>query len=211
LPFWRKTHNETETWLIVGLGNPGTKYALNHHNIGFMCADAFASSHNIALERNRSGAKAGQGKIDSKDVVVAKPQTFMNRSGEAVQKLFQRHHVKPVNLIVIHDDMDLPPGKLRLKQGGGSAGHNGLKSIIADIGTEDFIRVRVGIGRPDGENNDRGDVIEHVLGDFTPAEQKIIDKIIPEAVKAIDSILEDGLASAMNKYNGTDVTKAAGK
>jgi peptidyl-tRNA hydrolase, PTH1 family len=211
LPFWHKTKKPSETWLVVGLGNPGTKYARNHHNIGFMCADAFASAHGITMERNRGGAKAGQGKINGKDVVIAKPQTFMNLSGEAVQKLFQRYHVKPANLIVIHDDMDLPPGKLRIRQGGGSAGHNGIKSIIANIGTEDFIRVRMGIGRPNGENSDRGDVIDHVLGDFTAEEQNIIDKIIPEVIKAIDTLLAEDLTAAMNKFNRTDLSKASSK
>jgi PTH1 family peptidyl-tRNA hydrolase len=204
LPFWHRT---TVTWLVVGLGNPGTKYAHNHHNIGFMCIDAFAKAHGFSLERNRVGAKAVQGKIDGKDVVIAKPQTFMNLSGEAVNKLIQRHHVKPANLIVVYDDMDLPPGKLRIRQGGGSAGHNGIKSIIGNIGTDDFIRVRVGTGRPE-QGAPRGEVINFVLDDFTPDEQKIIDKIIPVIVETIDTLLKDGITAAMNQFNNTNLSES---
>jgi PTH1 family peptidyl-tRNA hydrolase len=207
LPFWNK---KTDKWLIVGLGNPGEKYARNRHNIGFMCLDEFARIHKISLARSRYRAKTGEGKIDSTEVVLAKPLTFVNLSGEAVGKLVRKYGVKPERLIVVCDDLDLPLGRTRLRLGG-SSGHNGIKSIVEHIGSEDFIRVRVGIGRPGEEQSVatvRGDVINHVLGDFSEEEQKMIGKIVPRVGEILVCLLSEGLTAAMNKFNSTDFRKA---
>jgi PTH1 family peptidyl-tRNA hydrolase len=203
LPFWNR---KTDAWLIVGLGNPGDKYAGNRHNIGFMCLDEFARAHKLSFGRSRVKARVAEGKIDGKDVVLAKPMTFVNLSGEAVGRLVRKHGVKPESLIVVHDDMDLLVGRIRIRQGGAS-GHNGIKSIVEHIGTEDFIRVRVGVGRPEaGENGrtDRHEVVSHVLGDFSREEQAVIDKVIPAVSEALLILLTVGLTAAMNKYNGKD-------
>ena len=203
MPFWNR---KTDVWLIVGLGNPGEKYARNRHNIGFMCLDYFARAHKLSFGRNRAGAKAAEGKIEGKDIVLAKPQTFVNLSGQAVGKLLQKHGVKPERLIVVHDDMDLPTGKMRIRQGG-TSGHNGIKSIVEHTGTEDFIRVRVGVGRPESEENGRAvrhEVVSHVLGDFSAEEQAVIEKVIPAVSEALLILLAEGVTAAMNRYNGLD-------
>jgi PTH1 family peptidyl-tRNA hydrolase len=203
LPFWNR---KTDAWLIVGLGNPGEQYASNRHNIGFMCLDDFAREHNLSFGRSRVKARVAEGRVEGKDVVLAKPMTFVNLSGEAVGRLVRKHGVKPERLIIVHDDMDLPVGRIRIRLGG-TSGHNGIKSIIEHIGTEEFIRVRVGVGRPEaGENGrtDRHEVVTHVLGDFSAEEQAVIDKVVPAVSDALLTLLAVGLTAAMNKYNGMD-------
>lgn len=207
MPFWNK---KTDRWLIVGLGNPGEKYARNRHNIGFMCVDEFARMHNITVAKGRARAKTGEGRIDGIDVVIAKPLTFMNLSGEAVGRLVRKYGVKPERLVVVYDELDLPVGRIRLRAGGRS-GHKGIKSIVAHTGSEEFIRLRVGIGRPgdaDTGKTERDDVIDHVLGDFSAEEKEVMEKVIPQVCRALLSILTDGLTAAMNRYNSTDFRKA---
>lgn len=205
MPFWNR---KTETRLIIGLGNPGAKYSFTRHNIGFMCLDAYARLHLVAFAKSRNKALTGAARLANNEVVLAKPQTFMNLSGEAVGKLFRQHKVKPENLIVIHDDLDLPVGRIRIRQGGSSGGHKGIDSIIAHISTAEFIRVKVGIGRPQvKENYDDNGVIDHVLSQFTPVEKSIIDKIVPVTGEILDSLLAEGLTATMNKFNTTDLRK----
>jgi PTH1 family peptidyl-tRNA hydrolase len=190
--------------LIVGLGNPGFLYTRNRHNIGFMCVNHLAKRHKIRFDRKQGHARTGIGNIAGYRCVLARPQTYMNASGESVSALMKKLNVKPADLIVIHDDLDLPPGKIRLRLGGSSGGHKGIDSIIARIGTPDFYRVRVGIGRPDTAENapEKEDaVIAYVLSDFTPEEKKATDKAIPIAGDAIAGLLAEGLTTAMNKYN----------
>jgi len=192
----------------VGLGNPGEKYAVTRHNIGFICLDAYAQLHNVAFARSSIKAKIIEIRFNNMEVVLAKPQTFMNLSGEAVGKLLRQHKVKPENLIVVYDDLDLPVGRIRIRLGGSSGGHKGINSIILRISSQEFIRVRVGIGRPEikESNEDDGDgVIGHVLSGFTPEEKPIIKEIIPLTGKILDSILLDGLTATMNQYNSTDL------
>ena len=165
--------------LIVGLGNPGKGYACNRHNMGFQCLDYLASQHRIPINKRRLRlkslkAKYGMGEVAGMQVVLAKPRTYMNNSGEAVGQMLRRLDVPLENLIVIYDDMDLPLGKLRIRQRGGAAGHNGLSSIIRSLGSEDFPRIRVGIGRPDA------DEVSYVLSNFT-AEEKRPDRTILSA------------------------------
>ena len=191
--------------LIIGLGNPGLFYAHNRHNIGYMCVNRFAREHKIRFNKKQGLARIGSGEIDGEKVVLARPQTFMNNSGESVSRLVSKYKVEPADLIVIHDDLDLPTGKIRLRQGRGSGGHKGIESIIAHLGKGNFYRVRVGIGRPDlAEDADidkEQAVIDYVLSGFTRQEKKIINKAIPEVSKAILCLLIEGIDAAMNEYN----------
>ncbi len=191
--------------LIVGLGNPGQKYANNRHNLGYMCLNEFAKAHKIKLDKKQGMARTGTGEIGGETVILARSQTYMNESGQAVRWLVDRYSLKPDELIIIHDDMDLPLGKIRIRQGGSAAGHNGIKSIISDLGSPDFIRVRVGTGRPDltksGVPTSEDEIIGFVLSDFTRDEQKVVDQVIPKAAEAVESLITEGLTAAMNKYN----------
>ena len=191
--------------LIVGLGNPGLFYAHNRHNIGYMCVNRFAREHKIRFNKKQGLARIGSGEINGEKVVMARPQTFMNNSGESVNRLVKRYKTELTDLIVIHDDLDLPTGKIRLRQGRGSGGHKGIESIITHLGKGNFYRVRVGIGRPDiAEDTDidkEQAVIDYVLSGFTRQEKKIINNAIPEVGRAILCLLTEGIEAAMNKYN----------
>jgi PTH1 family peptidyl-tRNA hydrolase len=189
--------------LIVGLGNPGYLYARNRHNVGFMCVAHLAKKYRIEFDRKQGHARTGIGNIGRNKVVVARPQTYMNASGESVDALLKRLNLTPADLIVIHDDLDLPVGKIRLRLGGNSGGHKGIDSIIAHTDTKDFYRVRVGIGRPEADSDPAKEsaVIDYVLSDFTNEEKKIIEEIIPTVGQAIAYLLANGITAAMNKYN----------
>ena len=207
MPFWDR---KTETRLIAGLGNPGNKYAGNRHNIGFMCVDRFALDNSLSFARSNSRSKIAEGRIAGHDIVLAKPQTFMNNSGVSVGGLFRKFKVKFENLIIIHDDLDLPLGRIRIRMGGSSAGHKGINSIVQHIGNQEFIRVRIGIGRPNSqESNENGEVevISHVLGDFTTEEKELMQRVIPCVSEVLQCLLTTGLTEAMNKYNSTDFRK----
>jgi PTH1 family peptidyl-tRNA hydrolase len=187
--------------LIVGLGNPGRSYARNRHNIGFICLNRFARTQGIKFDRKKGLARIGTGKVADNEVVLARPQTFMNNSGRSLSRLIKKFNIDLKDLIVIHDDLDLPPAKIRISHGSGSGGHKGINSIIQEIGSQDFIRLRVGIGRPDKPQISEDDIIDYVLSDFTPAEKKVIDKIIPKVSEAILCLLTEGLTPTMNKFN----------
>ncbi len=191
--------------LIVGLGNPGQGYANNRHNVGFMCVNHFAKTHRIRFDRKQGKARIGTGEVAGSEVVVARPQTYMNLSGQAVSRLVRKFNIGPDSLLVIYDDLDLPLGKIRIRQGGSSAGHKGVESIIAELGSRDFIRIRVGTGRPpipvgSGEITET-DIVDYVLGDFTAEEKKVVARVIPEVSGAILCLITEGLTAAMNKYN----------
>ncbi len=190
------------TKLIVGLGNPGTHYTNNRHNIGFMCLNHFARTHGIQFDKKQGQARIGMGEVAGNKVILARPQTYMNASGESVCRLVDKYKIALDDLIVIHDDLDLPPGKVRIRRGGSSAGHKGIKSIIACLGSGDFIRLRAGIGRPVSDDYEKeSDIIDYVLSDFTAEEKQIIAAVIPRVTEAILCILTEGLTAAMNKYN----------
>jgi PTH1 family peptidyl-tRNA hydrolase len=197
---WLKRHNApTESQyikLIVGLGNPGQRYAHSRHNVGFMVVERFAHAHDMRFSRKRFNAEIAEGEIDGTRVMLAKPQTYMNLSGEAVGKLYKFYKIEPHDLIVVYDDLDLPLGKTRMRAKGSAGGHHGMESIIARIGTSDFPRLRVGIGRPNPDAD-----IDHVLGEFEGDERKLMDETFANASDAIDVWLADGIDAAMNKYN----------
>jgi PTH1 family peptidyl-tRNA hydrolase len=191
--------------LVVGLGNPGFLYARNRHNIGFMAVSHLARLRGIRFDRKQGYARTGIGSIGAGRVVLARPQTFMNSSGDSVHRLVQLLKIIPADLVVIHDDLDLPLGKVRLRLGGSSGGHKGIESIIARLGTRDFYRVRVGIGRPEVGAESPAEkeeaVIAYVLSDFTAEEKKRVEEVLPLASGAVVSLLTEGLAAAMNRYN----------
>ncbi|MFC1989656.1 aminoacyl-tRNA hydrolase [Chloroflexota bacterium] len=190
--------------LIVGLGNPGQGYASNRHNVGFMCVNHFARTHSIRFDRKQGKARIGTGEVAGSKVVVARPQTYMNLSGQAVSRLIRKFNINPDNLLVIHDDLDLPLGKIRIRRGGSSAGHKGIESIATELGGQDFLRIRAGIGRPTVLNSagaSEADIVAHVLSDFTAEEKKVVARVIPEVSEAILCLITEGLTAAMNKYN----------
>jgi PTH1 family peptidyl-tRNA hydrolase len=187
--------------LIVGLGNPGRSYAANRHNIGFSCLGYFARVQGVKLDKKQGLARTGAGTVAGNKVVLARPQTFMNNSGQSVSRLVRKFRVNPQDLLVIHDDLDLPLAKVRLSSGSGSGGHKGVNSIIQELGTKDFIRLRVGIGRPNKPNPTEDDIIAYVLSDFTPDEKKAISPVIPKVAEAVLCLLTEGLTAAMSKFN----------
>lgn len=189
--------------LIVGLGNPGRRYAGNRHNVGFICLSHFARNHAMKFDRKLGRARTGQGEVAHHKVILARPQTHMNQSGQSVALLVNRFAVTLDNLLVIHDDLDLPLGKIRIRQGGSSGGHKGVDSIIACMESQDFPRLRVGIGRPttSSAQTTEDDIIAYVLSDFTPDEKQIINQITPRVSEAILCLLAEGPVAAMNKYN----------
>lgn len=184
-------------YLIAGLGNPGRKYKNNRHNIGFKVANKLAERHGISLARLEMRAIVGKGVIRSRQVILTKPQTYMNESGQAIGRLLNYYDVPLANLMVIYDEIDLPLGTLRLREKGGSGGHNGMKSIIAHVGN-DFPRLRLGVGRPPG----RMEAAAYVLRDFQGDEIMVAEEMIDAAVDAVESYLVDGIELAMTRHNG---------
>lgn len=170
-----------------------------------MCLSYFARAHGIQFDKKQGKARIGSGEVAGSKVVVARPQTYMNLSGQAVSRLIRKFSINLDNLLVIHDDLDLPLGKIRLRQGGGSAGHKGVKSITTELGSQDFLRLRVGIGRPiittGSTEIAEADIVTYVLSDFTPDEKQTITQVIPQVSEAILCLLTEGLTVAMNKYN----------
>jgi len=186
----------TQIKLIVGLGNPGARYVRSRHNVGFMIVERFAHAQNWRFARKRFNAEIAEGNIGDVRVMVVKPQSFMNLSGEAVGKLFAFYKIAPHDLIVVYDDLDLPLGKMRMRPKGGAGGHHGMESIIARIGTSDFPRLRLGIDRPKPDAD-----VNHVLGNFEGDERQLMDETFARAADALEMWVRDGLNAAMNKFN----------
>ena len=184
--------------LIVGLGNPGKEHAGNRHNIGFMALDRLAAAYNIPLTRVKHQAVVGNGLIAGRATILAKPKTFMNRSGQAVGPIAKFYNIAPQNILVIYDELDIPFGTLRLRSKGGPGGHNGLKSIIQQLGP-DFPRARLGIGRPPG----RMPAAAYVLQNFNQQELLIVNELIDHTIQAIETFLREGIDLAMSRFNGT--------
>jgi peptidyl-tRNA hydrolase, PTH1 family len=190
-------------YLVVGLGNPGERYAATRHNVGARVVELAAVRWSVTLKTSQE-VRLGTGRVGSTDVVLAQPLSWMNLSGPAVQRLLDQSALSPAQLIVVHDDLDLELGRLRIRQRGGSGGHNGLLSVITTLETEEFCRVKVGIGRPAvGE-----DPADFVLSPFSPDQLCLINPTLDRAVEALESFLTEGVAAAMNRYNarGTETT-----
>jgi PTH1 family peptidyl-tRNA hydrolase len=189
--------------LIVGLGNPGRTYARDRHNIGFRCLNYFASLHYIRFDHRQCQARIGIGEIGGSELLLAKPRTFVNLSGKAVACLARRYDIPLNDILVVYDDLDLPLGKIRLRGSGGSGGHKGMKSIISALGSEDFPRIRIGIGRPQIEKQSSGEdvIVDYVLGDFSPQEEGVIKLAVARVAEAIDCLLSQGIELAMSKFN----------
>ncbi|WP_324278138.1 aminoacyl-tRNA hydrolase [Blastococcus brunescens] len=187
-------------FLVVGLGNPGPGYAGNRHNVGAMVLDELAARAGVRLSPGkgaRSRAAAAEGRLVGRRVVLARPLTYMNESGGPVRGLLDYHHLPADDLVVVHDELDLPFATVRLKRGGGEGGHNGLRSITRATGTKDYLRVRVGIGRPPG----RQDPADYVLKDFSSVERKELDLLVAEAADAAEALLVKGLEAAQNEVH----------
>ncbi len=183
-------------WIIVGLGNPGKKYSRSRHNIGFMVVEEIAKRHAIEFQEENNTRRTGRGSIDKEEVLLLEPLVYMNRSGIVVDEIITTWSVPLKNLIVIHDDIDMETGKLRIKRKSSSGGHKGVESIIQGVSSCDFIRVKIGIGREVGISEE-----DYVLRRFKKDEVFIIKKVIERASDSVKSILTDGLEKAMNKYN----------
>ena len=183
--------------IIVGLGNPGAQYANTPHSVGFESVDAIASSIGASWEEKRQfKCLWAKGTFAGKSVILCKPQTYMNLSGESVAPLVRYSNATPADLVVIQDDIDLPLGRMRVRKGGTCGGHNGIRNIFERLGTMQFTRLKLGVGK------DKSDVVAHVLGKFDPTSRKIMNEVVETSVKAVESILKDGPDRAMNEYNG---------
>jgi PTH1 family peptidyl-tRNA hydrolase len=183
--------------LIVGLGNPGKKYARTRHNVGTDAIELLAQRLHVSLKVGRDRAQIAETRIGDEAVVLAIPTTWMNESGEAVGPIARRYKIPAANIIIIHDELDLEPGAVKLKMGGGLAGHNGLKSVSQHIGTNDYARVRIGVGKPTSKEQGA----DHVLSSIPPAERKILDVAVETACDAVERIMKEGLDAAMREYN----------
>ena len=192
-------------FLIVGLGNPGEEYAHTRHNLGFMLLDKLAADAAVSVRRSECRSLVGSGLIENERVKLAKPQTFMNLSGEAVSCLISKSELDAAKLIVISDDLALPFGSIRLRQRGSAGGHNGLKSIISSLGTNEFVRLRIGI-QPDHAISDAKNFVLH---EFTRTEKESLPEILGRAAEAMRSVLRDGVAGAMSSYNSKIIARAS--
>jgi len=182
--------------LIVGLGNPGREYERSRHNVGFLVLDRLAEQHATRFNQKRAQSRVARARVDDQEVILAKPQTYMNLSGRAVQGLLAGHGIKPAELLVVYDDFDLPLGALRLRERGSAGTHNGMRSIIECLGTEDFARLRLGIGPAQGLP-----ARDYVLADFDEPAWKVFELARDRAVEAIEIFLREGAPAAMNRFN----------
>jgi PTH1 family peptidyl-tRNA hydrolase len=183
--------------LIVGLGNPGIEYQFTPHNLGFLTIDRIASDRGIEVKNRQCRALTARAVIGSDTVLLAKPETYMNLSGLAVRELLAKHDLGPEDLVVIYDELDLPLGRIRIRQRGSSAGHNGMESVIGALGTQEFVRVRLGIA-PERKIRDG---VKYVLTPFRKAQLKTVDGVLDSAAEAVRVILSEGVAVAMNRFN----------
>lgn len=193
---------DTAPWLVVGLGNPGPEYARHRHNVGFMITDLIAQRAGLRFSRHRRVAAdvaEGRLRIGGPRIVLVKPMTFMNLSGGPVAGLAQFYKVPVAQVIAVHDELDVPYEQLRLKQGGGEGGHNGLRSMSTSLGSKDYVRVRFGIGRPPGRQNPA----DFVLSDFTTVERKELDFFIDRAADAVEMVIDQGLEPTQNRYHAS--------
>ncbi|MBM4418783.1 MAG: aminoacyl-tRNA hydrolase [Chloroflexi bacterium] len=182
--------------LLVGLGNPGTEHEATRHNVGFRILEMLGVRHRIAFRRNRWRGQAGRGRIADVDVMLLKPQTYMNESGFAVRAVVAFHRIEPATVLVVHDDLDLPLGRLRFRSGGGAGGNNGIRSLISHLQTDQFARLKCGIGRPGFEG-----AVDHVLSPFHNSESEAADAMVARAADAVETYVQEGFERAAGTYN----------
>lgn len=183
--------------VIVGLGNPGKKYDATRHNVGFETIDMLGKRNNIEVKKLKHKALCGEGIIGNKKVMLVKPQTFMNLSGQSLLDIVQFYKIDPKNLIVIYDDIDISPGSIRIRKKGSAGTHNGMRSIIYTLQTDQFPRIRIGVGKPE-----HGDLVNHVIGRFSKEEIPTMIDAIERSSEAVETMVTDGIDLAMNRYNG---------
>jgi peptidyl-tRNA hydrolase, PTH1 family len=188
---------DSDSWMVAGLGNPGARYAGTRHNAGVMVLEQLVEESGSSLKRHKSGCAIAEPTLRGVRVVLARPLAFMNESGRPLRDLARWYKIPVDRLIIVHDELDLPFGEVRVKVGGGLAGHNGLRSIVNHLGSKDFARVRVGISKPPG----RKQGTDHVLDEFDSRERRALPEIIDRAARAVERILEAGLERAMNEVN----------
>jgi PTH1 family peptidyl-tRNA hydrolase len=198
---FRKSKDEPrfakDTYVIAGLGNPGKEYEETRHNMGYKTIDVLSSNENIEVRRNKFHSLIGRGSIAGRKAVLVKPETYMNRSGIAVREAAMYFNVAPENLIVIYDDIDLPVGSIRIRKSGGAGTHNGMKSVVQELGSKDFIRIRIGVGAARAGE----DLVDRVIGKVPEAEKKLLQSAVSEAADAVRDILAIGVDNAMNRHN----------
>jgi PTH1 family peptidyl-tRNA hydrolase len=194
---FRRGAGAGDRWLVAGLGNPGSQYARNRHNAGALALEELAARIDASFKRHKSGCFVAEGELSGERVVLARPISYMNESGRPLRALATYYKIDAGHIVVLHDEIDIPFGEVRIKFGGGTAGHNGLKSIVAHLGTQDFTRVRIGVSRPRGERGATG----HVLGDFSTSERDELPVVLDRVADAVERILEVGIDGAMNEVN----------
>ncbi|MBP1890292.1 PTH1 family peptidyl-tRNA hydrolase [Clostridium moniliforme] len=189
-------------FLIVGLGNPEEKYDNTRHNIGFEAIDYIAKKYNIDINRKKFKGEYGEGFIENEKVILMKPTTYMNLSGECVREVIDFYKLTNEDILVIYDDISLDLGKIRIRRKGSAGGHNGIKSIIAHVGSDEFSRIKIGVGQP------KGDLVNYVLGKFSKEEKEVLEEVLEVSKLATDTIIREDINSAMNKYNGFKANKS---
>jgi peptidyl-tRNA hydrolase, PTH1 family len=193
--FRRKPSPASERWLVIGLGNPGRQYERSRHNMGFLVVDELARRQGGRITDRAAKSMTGRVRLSDRELVLAKPQTMMNLSGQAAKALLAKYQVPLDRTLVVHDELDLPFGRLRIKKGGSSAGNHGLDSLIASLGTSDFVRYRVGIGRPPGDG------VDYVLSPFSASEREQLPALIGRVADAVELAIENGVDRAMTDFN----------
>jgi PTH1 family peptidyl-tRNA hydrolase len=183
--------------LVVGLGNPGSEYASTKHNLGYLTVDEVGKRSGIDLKKRKFSGLYGEGVLNSDKLILLKPETYMNRSGESVSSAAGFYHIPAENIIIVHDELDLPIGTVRIKAGGGSAGHKGITSVINELGSGDFVRIRIGIGKPEKKSG----TVSHVLSRFSKDESGLVRESVLRAADAVFEIIQHGIQKAMNKFN----------
>lgn len=182
--------------IIIGLGNPGRKYLDTRHNVGFEFVDCLAKKHNIKVKKLECRALTGIGRIEGQEVLIAKPQTFMNASGESVRSLLEKYHCKESDIIVVYDDISLPVGRIRIRKKGSAGGHNGIKSVIYQTNSDQFARLKIGVGGPEEDS-----LVDYVLGKFSKEETKKLVELVPIVCEALETMITAGADTAMNRFN----------
>ncbi|MBF0242831.1 MAG: aminoacyl-tRNA hydrolase [Desulfamplus sp.] len=192
---------DSQIYMVAGLGNPGKEYAKTRHNVGFIVVEELSYRHQLTFNSSKFDADIAKGNIKGNQTILVKPQSYMNRSGFPIQKISSYFKIETNNIVVVHDELDLPFGRIMVVKDRGHGGHNGIRSIIETLGTKNFIRIRVGVGRPIADTEDKCVVTGHVLGRFEADEQTMLDSIVKMSADACQFILSNGVQAAMNRFN----------